>query len=73
MRLNITITTSNERAFKQFLRPLSVLPNSTAIWRILVMYTSKRVMKMLGCALYIRCALSIAKVNLRAVNGKGRR
>jgi hypothetical protein len=59
MRLNIT--TRNARGFNHFLRPLSVLPNSTASWRVRVIYTSKGAMKMLGCALYITCALSIEK------------
>jgi hypothetical protein len=36
-----TITTSNARAFKKFLHPLSVLPNSTASWHMRVIYTSK--------------------------------
>jgi hypothetical protein len=40
MRLNITtVTTSNAGAFKEYLRPLSVLPNSTASWRMRVIYT----------------------------------
>jgi hypothetical protein len=55
------ITTSNARAFKEFLHPMSVLPNSNASWRVRVIYASKGVMKMLGCTLYIRCALSIEK------------
>jgi hypothetical protein len=38
---------------KEFLRPLSVLPNSTASWCMRVIYTSKAVMKMFGCALSI--------------------
>jgi hypothetical protein len=49
-----TITTSNARAFKEFLRPLSVLPNSTASCPMRVIYTSKGGMKMLGCTIYIR-------------------
>jgi hypothetical protein len=49
IRLSITtITTSNARALKEFLPPLSLLPNSTASWRIRVIYTSKGVMKMSG-------------------------
>jgi hypothetical protein len=39
-------------AFKEFLHPLSVLPNSTAIWHMRVIYTTEGVMEML-CALYI--------------------
>jgi hypothetical protein len=34
----ITITTSNTRAFKEVLCPLSVLPNSTGSWRMRVIY-----------------------------------
>jgi hypothetical protein len=49
----LNITTSNARAFKEFLHPLSVLPYSTASWRMRVVYTSKEVIKMLGCALSI--------------------
>jgi hypothetical protein len=46
MRLNITtITTSNASAFKEFLHPLSVLPNSTSSWRVRVIYRSKAVME----------------------------
>jgi hypothetical protein len=52
--LNVTsITTSNARAFKEFFRPLSVLPNSTVSSRMCVIYTSKVAIKMLGCALSI--------------------
>jgi hypothetical protein len=52
MRLNIaTSTISVARAFKEFLRTLSVLLNSTASWRMPVMYISNGVMKTLGCAL----------------------
>jgi hypothetical protein len=50
-RLNIT--TSNTRAFKEFLHPLSVNPNFTSSWHMHVICTSKGVMKMLGCALSI--------------------
>jgi hypothetical protein len=53
IRLNITtVTTSDARDFIEFLRSLSVLPNSTASWRMRVIYTSKGFMKM-GCALSI--------------------
>jgi hypothetical protein len=41
-------------AFKEFLHPLSVLPNSTISWHMRGIYTSKGVMRML-------CALSIEK------------
>jgi hypothetical protein len=47
------ITTSNAHAFKEFLRPVSLLPNSTTSWCMHIIYTSKGVMKMLGCALSI--------------------
>jgi hypothetical protein len=60
--LNITtITISNSRAFKEFLRPLTLTPNSTASWLMSAISTSKGAMKMLGCALYIMCTLSIEK------------
>jgi hypothetical protein len=39
MRLNIT--TSNPCTFKEFLRPLSVLPNSATSWHMRVIYTSR--------------------------------
>jgi hypothetical protein len=45
---NTTIITSNSRVFKEFLRPLSVPPNSTASWHMRVIYTSKGLMKMLS-------------------------
>jgi hypothetical protein len=56
IRLNITIitTTSNANAFKEFFRPLFVLPNSTASWRMRVIDTSKGTTKILGCALSIK-------------------
>jgi hypothetical protein len=38
-------------AFKEFLHPLSVFPNSATSWRMRVIYTSNGVKKMLGCAL----------------------
>jgi hypothetical protein len=60
--IRLNIPTSNAYAFKEFLRPLFVLPNSTASWRMRVIYTSKGVMKRLRCVLYIRCALSIEKI-----------
>jgi hypothetical protein len=59
IRLNITV--SNARAFKEFHRTLSVLPNCTTNWRMCIIYTSKGVMKTLGCASYIRCMLFIEK------------
>jgi hypothetical protein len=43
---------SNALAFKEFLRPQSVLRNFTTSWRMSVTYTSRGVMKMLRCALY---------------------
>jgi hypothetical protein len=52
--IRLNITTSNTRAFKEFLRPLPVLPNSTASWRMCIIFTSKGVIKMLGCALSIK-------------------
>jgi hypothetical protein len=39
IRLNITITASNTHAVKEFLHPLSVLPNSSASWRKRIIYT----------------------------------
>jgi hypothetical protein len=51
--IRLNITTSNARAFEEFLHPLSVLPNSTATWHMHVIYTSNGVTKMLGCALSI--------------------
>jgi hypothetical protein len=48
---------------------LSVLPNSTASWSMRVIYTSKGVMKMLGCVLYIRCGLSIEKYGILTCRG----
>jgi hypothetical protein len=60
-----TITTSNARAFKEFLRPLSVLHNSTARWSICIIYASKGALKMLWCALYFRCALFIENMAFR--------
>jgi hypothetical protein len=59
-----TIATSKVHAFKEFLRPMSVLPNSSASWRMRFIYTSKGMMKMFGCALYIRRALSIEKYGM---------
>jgi hypothetical protein len=47
-----TTTASNTCAFKEFFPPLSVLPSTaTASWRMRVTYTSKVVMKILGCTL----------------------
>jgi hypothetical protein len=51
--IGLDIITSDARAFKEFLCPLSILPNSTAGWRMRNIYTSKGVMEMLGHALSI--------------------
>jgi hypothetical protein len=44
-----TVITSNTCAFKEFLCLLSVLPNSTASWRMRVIYTSKGLMEIGTC------------------------
>jgi hypothetical protein len=51
--IRLNITTSNACAFKEFLCPLSLLPNSTTSWRMRIMCTPKGVMKMLGRVLSI--------------------
>jgi hypothetical protein len=56
-KINISIITMTARGLKNS----SVLLDSTASWRMCITYTSKDVMKMLGCSFYIRCALSIEK------------
>jgi hypothetical protein len=52
----------NARTFKGFLRSLSVLPNSAASWRMLVIYASKGVVNMLGVRVIYQ-VLAIRKKN----------